>query len=120
MEPQTMHTGKPTGASMAALVGAALGLLTLAIVQVATVLSEGFKELVFDVGKAWVPGAEGIGPYSGKETFMLVGWLVSWGVLRVLIGKRDVNVRLWFGAFLALLLAATLLLWPPVWHWIAE
>lgn len=75
MEPLTTHAhARPTGGSVAAMLAAAFGLLVLALVQVGTVVSTGFRDAVFAVGKAWVPNAQGIGPYSGKETLMLVAW----------------------------------------------
>jgi len=101
---------------MAALLAAPVGLLVMAIVQVATELSAGFKDFVFNVGKVWIPGASGIGPYSGKETFLLVGWLVAWAALHYGLRRRQVSVKLWFGVALGVLFVATLLVWPPVWH----
>lgn len=109
---------RPNGASVAALLSAAIGLLVLGIVVVATELSEAAKETVFEVGKAWVPGAEGIGPYSGKETFMLMGWLGSWLILHFALRDREVNTKAWFGVALAMLIVATLLVWPPIWHYL--
>lgn len=109
---------RPNGASVAALLSAAIGLLVLGIVVVAAELSERAKEIVFDVGKAWIPGAEGIGPYAGKETFMLLGWLGSWVLLHVALRHRELNTKVWFGVGLAILVVATLLVWPPVWHYL--
>jgi len=107
---------RPSGASVAALLAAAIGLLVLALVQVATELNASFKDSVFAVGKAWIPGAAGIGPYSGKETFMLVAWLGSWAVLHGVLRRKEVDVRTWGGVAFVALALATLLMWPPVWH----
>lgn len=117
-EPALSPDYKPNGASVAAVVAASIGLLALGLVVVATELSERAKELVFDVGKAWIPNAEGIGPYSGKETFLLVGWLGSWLILHLALRNREVNTKAWFGAALVALLVATFLVWPPAWHWL--
>ncbi|HEV8359959.1 MAG TPA: hypothetical protein VGR28_05810 [Candidatus Thermoplasmatota archaeon] len=106
------------GASMAALLAAAVGLFTLAIVVLATELSKPVSDAVFAIGKAWIPNAQGIGPYSGKETLMLLGWLGSWVVLHVALRGREVRTRPVFGLVLGMLALATLLLWPPVWHWL--
>ena len=38
---------------------------TLAVVNVFTVASKDFNAWVHGVGKLWMPGAAGIGPYSG-------------------------------------------------------
>ena len=107
---------RPNGASIAALVSAAFGLLVLGVVVLATELSERAKEIVFDIGKLWIPRAADIGPYSGKETFLLVGWLGSWLILHFALRHREVNTKVWFGAALGALLFGTLLVWPPVWH----
>lgn len=106
----------PNGGSMAAMLGASFGLLVLGIVVLTTELSTGAKDFVFNVGKAWVPGASGIGPYSGKETFLLVGWALSWGGLHLALRHRNVNVRVAFAAAMVMLLAAIVLVWPPFWH----
>jgi hypothetical protein len=106
------------GAYVAAALAASIGLLVLAIVQIATVLSDDFKDRVFELGKAWIPEAQGIGPYSGKETLMLVAWLSSWVALHYGLRERVLDVRRWFGLAMGILFLATFLMWPPVWHWI--
>jgi hypothetical protein len=58
----------PGGIALAALMGGMLGMLALAVVNVFTAASKPFNAWVHGVGKMWMPGAEGIGPYSGKET----------------------------------------------------
>ncbi len=65
----------PGGIAVAALMAAMLGMLALAVVNVFTTASKPFNAWVHGVGKLWMPGAEGIGPYSGKETISLVVWL---------------------------------------------
>jgi hypothetical protein len=65
-------------------------------------------------GKAWIPGAQEIGPYSGKETTLLVVWLVSWAVLHFALRKRDLPIKPWAIGFLVAVGVATTLLWPPV------
>ena len=104
------------GPIVAAFVSATIGILVLALVQVATVMSASFKDTVFEVGKAWIPGAEGIGPSSGKETFMLAAWLLSWVGLHYTLRQRELPLRPLFGVALAILAVAVFLVWPPVWH----
>lgn len=106
----------PTGVAVAAMLATMIGLLTLALVNPSTTASKDFSSWVFGIGKLWVPGAEGIEPYSGKETFMMVGWLGSWIVLHFALRKREVNVRLWFAVFLVGMAITSLLLWPPITH----
>lgn len=110
------ETRHPNGGSAAAMLAASFGLLTLGIVVLVTELSAGAKDFVFNLGKAWMPGAAGIGPYSGKETVLLVAWLGSWIALHLTLRHKDVNVRVAFGVAMGMLLLALALIWPPVWH----
>ncbi len=105
---------KPTGIAVAALLSAALGLLTLAGSHLFAEVSPEGKNWVHAWGKAWMPGAEGIGPYSGKETLALLAWLGSWILLHLALRRR--NIRLTDGGVLFLIGIglATTLLWPPV------
>lgn len=107
---------RPNGGSVAAFLSACAGLLVLGIVVLATELSEAAGAFVFGLGKTWVPGAQRIGPYSGKETFLLIGWLGSWLALHLALRHRDVNVKLAFAVAMLMLAVAIALVWPPVWH----
>ena len=108
------------GAAQAALLSAMLGCLTLALINLATEMSDPFKEFVHQAGKLWMPGAEGIGPYSGKETFALVAWLGSWLILSLILRKKELNSVWVFMIFLVGLGIATTLVWPPVFALIAH
>jgi hypothetical protein len=66
-----------------------------------------------------MPGAQGIGPYSGKETLALVGWLGSWVIMHFALRKRDLMVSRWLIVFLVGLGLATTLIWPPVFEYLA-
>jgi hypothetical protein len=96
-----------------------LGMLAMAIVNIFTEASQPFKELIHAIGKAWIPGAQGIGPYSGKETVLLVVWLVSWAILHYTLRWRDLPIKPWAIGFLAGIGVATTLLWPPVFGFLA-
>ncbi len=102
----------PNGAAIAALYGGVIGLLVLGISNIYADLDPGFS-------KAITLNA-GIGPYSGKELLMFVAWVVSWVVLHAILRKREANLKRWFGIFLVLLLVATLLVWPPIFEFIAD
>ena len=106
----------PTGPAAAALLGAGCGLLTLGVSQVVSEASEGFTRAMQALGNLWIPGAEGIGPYSGKETVGLLVWLLSWAALHALLRKRDVNLVVVGVVTLLLIGAATTILWPPLTH----
>ena len=109
----------PSGAAVAAIISAVLGMLTLAIVNWGTAASKAFNEWVHGIGRLWMPGAEGIGPYSGKETLSLLVWIVSWIVLHIALRNRDLNLNRWLIVFLVGVGIATTLLWPPVFEYLA-
>lgn len=114
--------GRPTvpgGVAVAALLGATLGMLTLAVVNVFTAASPGFNAWVHAVGKLWMPGAEAIGPYSGKQTLSLVAWLGTWGVLHLALRHRDMRLSRGLIVFLIGVGIATTLIWPPVFEYLA-
>ncbi len=102
------------GVAQSALLSAMFGCLTLALVNLGTEMSESFKTLVHNIGKLWMPGAEGIGPYSGKETISLVAWLVSWVIFYFILRDREWNFIFVIVLFLVGIGLATTLLWPPV------
>jgi hypothetical protein len=106
----------PNGAAIAAYLSAMIGLLTLGIVVFASEASKPFAQTVHTIGKLWMPGAEGIGPYSGKETLGLVTWLISWLVLHFSLRNRQMSGGLWLIVFLLGIGLATTLVWPPIWH----
>lgn len=102
----------PSGVAIAALLAAVIGLLVLAIVNIAADVNAPFRDAI--------TYNKGIGPYSGKEVFMFGGWFVSWIGLHFALRKRDLNVKKWFGVTMVLLLAAALLVWPPIFEAIAD
>lgn len=109
----------PGGVAVAALMAAMLGMLALAVVNVFTAASKPFNAWVHGVGKLWMPGAEGIGPYSGKETISLVIWLGSWVLLHYALRGRDMKLSVWLVVFLVGVGVATTLIWPPVFEYLA-
>lgn len=110
----TRHGEKPNGAASAAILAAAVGLLTLALSHLLAEYSASAKSWVHAWGKAWMPGAGGIGPYSGKETLALLAWILSWVGLHLSIGRRNVSLTANGALFLLGIGIATTLLWPPV------
>lgn len=105
---------RPTGAAAAAILAAGIGVLALALSHLLAEFSKGGKEWVHAWGKAWMPGAEGIGPYSGKETLALLAWLGSWALLHLWLRRKEVNLSAALTLFLLGVGSATTLLWPPV------
>lgn len=109
---------KPNGAAVAAFLSAMIGLLTMGIVHTGTGASAEFSRWVLSVGKLWIPNAQGIGPYSGKETFLLVAWLLSWVILHMLLRKRNVKLALPVVVFVIGMALATLFVYTPFIHFI--
>ncbi|HEY3230353.1 MAG TPA: hypothetical protein VGJ87_14120 [Roseiflexaceae bacterium] len=114
MQTQPTPRSQISGPAIAAMYAALLGLLTMAIVNVIMEASAPFKDAVFGIGKAWMPGAAGIGPYSGKETILLVVWLGAWVILHYALRKRDLPLKPWAIGFLIGIGVATTLFWPPI------
>src|SRR3990172_10860817 len=108
-----MADKKSNGSAVAAYMSSMLGLLTMGIVHTATVASDAFKTWVHSIGKMWIPNAQGIGPYSGKETFLLLAWLLSWAVLYVLLRKREVKLTVPVVVFVVGIALATLFVYTP-------
>jgi hypothetical protein len=99
------------------LLAIGIGAMAMAIVVGFSDASAAFNSgFVHSVGKAWVPGAQGIGPYSGKFTFFVVGWLLSWAVGHVALRNKDVDLGKWAVVSFALISLAILLVWPPITH----
>jgi hypothetical protein len=105
---------RPTGEAVAALLAAGIGMLTLALVNQIAELSEPFAAWLHGIGKLWMPGAPGIGPYSGKETVSGLAWLVSWAILHPALRTRELSVARWLVVFLVMVAVATTFIWPPV------
>jgi hypothetical protein len=114
--PEPTGTLRFNGADMAAILAAAFGIFALGAVVLATELSKPLQDQVFALGKAWMPNAARIGPYSGKETLLAVAWLGSWLLLHLGLRRRHVDPRPWFAVALLLVLLGLVFVWPPVWH----
>ena len=117
-EKQIIH--KKNGQVAAAMTAAMIGVLSLGISHMISVLSKDAKLFIYEVGKLWIPGAEGIGPYSGKESFMLIGWGLSWLILYFALRNRDVKLSYYTVIFMIGVGVATLLVWTPFVHILAK
>ena len=109
----------PAGVAVSALLSGMVGMLTLAIVNVFAAASKDFNVWVHGIGKLWMPGAAGIGPYSGKETLALVAWLGTWAVLHLALRRHDMRISRWLIVFVIGVGLATTLVWPPVFEYLA-
>jgi len=108
-----------SGVAVAALLAAMTGMLALAAVNQFTAISPAFNTWVHSVGKLWMPGADGIGPYSGKETLAALAWLVSWVGLHFALRDKELSISRWLMTFLVGVGIATTWIWPPVFEYFA-
>lgn len=105
---------RKNGVAQAAILSSMIGVLVLALVNLGTDISDVFKTAVHNIGKLWMPGAEGIGPYSGKETLAILGWLISWFILHAILRDKEWDNQVVVAIFLMGIAVATTLIWPPV------
>ncbi|MBI3538267.1 MAG: hypothetical protein HY070_12015 [Chloroflexi bacterium] len=105
----------PSGPAIAAFMSAALGLFTMALANLTQEAVAGFDQTLLAIG-SWIPNYKGIGPYSGKETIMVVVWLGTWAIMNFAFRKKDFAVRAWTILFIVLIGVSALLFWPPFWH----
>jgi len=110
----------PGGEAVAALMAAMIGMLTLAAVNQGTDIWPAFNAWVHGVGKLWMPAAQGIGPYSGKETLALLGWVGSWVGLHYAFRHKEMSISRALIVFLVGVGIATTWIWPPVFNGVAK
>ena len=108
---------KPTGEAIAALMSPMIGLFAFSIVSMMWEATRwdptrDFSPLLLKIG-SWIPSSTGIGPYSGRETILLVTWGISWLVLHMVLRKKEMRVLLWAIVFLVGIALSVLLLWAP-------
>jgi len=113
MEKEKQTRVKKNGQAAAAMMAAMIGLLSLGISNLASTLSKDSKQIIHEFGKAWIPGADAIGPYSGKESIMLLGWGISWLILYFVLRNRQVHLSKFTLIFIIGMALATLFVWSP-------
>jgi hypothetical protein len=111
-----------SGMAAAALISAGIGCFTMMVTHHLSDAdkSKATEKFVHSLGK-WIPGSDSpnpvtgnIGSYSGKETMLLIGWLVSWAILHRLLKDKPVKTSTIFIWMLGLFVAATVMSWHPL------
>ncbi len=109
-----------SGPAAAALISAGIGCFTMMVSHHLADTSKEREKFIWGLGK-WIPGSDtgdklwgNIGSYSGKETMLLVGWLVSWIVLHNLLKNKQVKTRTIFLWAFGSIVAATAMSWHPM------
>lgn len=109
-----------SGSAAAALISASFSCFLLMVNQHLTTISQQWNDIVWDLG-SWIPNSKNPDPlygeissYLGKETVMLIGWLVCWFVLNHLWRHRSIKFATIFFCLFGFVVAATLMNWHPL------
>lgn len=109
-----------SGPAAAALISTGIGPLLMMVSHHLADTSKERENIIWVIG-SWIPGSHNpnkmwgdIGPYAGKETILLLGWLVSWAILHRLWRHRNIKPKTMFFWFFALLIVTTIMSWPPL------
>ena len=123
--PNGLAEGSPnplmvSGPAAAALISAGIGCFTMMVTHHLSDTSKAREKIVWAIG-SWIPGSHNpseiwgnIGSYTGKETMLLVGWLVSWPLLYLLWKNKQIRSRTIFFWMFGLFVAATAMTWHPL------
>jgi hypothetical protein len=113
-----------SGTAAAALISAGIGCFTMMVTHHLADTSKEREKFIWGLGK-WIPGSDtgdklwgNIGSYTGKETMLLVGWLVSWVILHNLLKHQQVKTRTIFIWMFGLVVAATVMSWHPMFSYL--
>ena len=85
---------KPEGPISAAIIAGGIGALALGAL---TTLAEASETI-----KGWLELNAAVGPLSGKTTFAVAIWLVSWGILHTAMRRTEYETRRAFGIAIVL------------------
>ena len=103
---ETTQTLVASGVAAATFIASGIGTLVLGLMTTGAVLSGGLK----DVLNLWNPA----GPLSGKSTFAIIAWLISWVLLNTLWKGKEMDLRKSFIITLVLIGLGFLLTFPPI------
>jgi hypothetical protein len=109
-----------SGAAGAAFVSAAFACFVMMVNQHFAAAFKSYEDLIWNLG-AWIPGSRNadplygeIGAYTGKETILLITWLVSWLFLAWLWRDRKIKEGSIFFWLFFFLVASTVMNWHPL------
>ena len=114
------NTPSVSGTAAAALVSASFSCFMLMVNQHLTSIFKAWNTIIWNLGD-WIPGSKTgdpiygeIGSYTGKQTIMLISWILSWIVLHQLWKKKEVSFNVIFFCLFGFLVAATVMNWHPI------
>jgi hypothetical protein len=123
--PAFIHQGSAnppenSGGAAAFLISGGIGAVTMMVVHHLSDTSKTTESFVKQVG-SWIPGAVSqdpmwgnIGSYAGKETFLLIGWLVSLAILYPLLREKQMRSSTIFFWLFSLYTLAAAMSWHPL------
>ncbi len=123
--PQTLSRGSqhpPTtsGPAAAFLISGGIGAVVMMVAHHLADTSKAREAALRTLG-SWLPGSVSadpmwgnIGSYAGKETMLLIGWLVSLTILYPMLKNRQIKPRTLFFWMFSLFTLATVMSWHPL------
>ena len=102
------------GAAAAAVLAAGLGVLALAGTNLVSAVLQPAEEALILLARLALPGGDLLVAYGGKEVIGLLCWVGSWLIFHRLLRRRQVSLTMTASIFVACLLTATGLFWPPL------
>ncbi len=123
--PTSLATGSgqppPTsGSAAAALISVGIGCFMMMLTHHLAETSTKIDTFIWRLGN-WIPGSDThnklwvtIGSYTGKETILLVSWLVSWFILQNSLKHKQVKTSTIFMWTFEPIVAATVMTWHPL------
>lgn len=109
-----------SGPAAAAIISAGIGCLTMMVTHHLSETSQAVDKIVLAIG-SWIPGSHNpdkmwgsIGSYAGKETMLLIGWLLSWIVLYWLWKHKNIKAKTIFLWMFILFVVSTAMSWHPL------
>lgn len=113
-------TPSVSGPAAATVISAAIGCFTMMVAHHLSDTSKPTEKIVWNLG-TWIPRSKtdselwgNIGSYTGKETMLLVGGLISWPILPPLWKNKNIKSPTIFFWMFALLVAITAMYWHPL------
>ncbi len=123
--PKTLHEGsnnppQTSGPAAAFLLSGGIGAVAMMTAHHLSDTSKARETFLKALG-SWIPGSVSkdpmwgnIGSYAGKETVMLIGWLVSLAILYPLLKDKQVKPGTLFFWMFSLFTLATVMAWHPL------
>ena len=128
--PKTLSKGssdapKVSGPAAAAFTSAGFSCFMLMVNQHFSSVFERWNAIVWSIGD-WIPGSRNpdpfygeIGSYTGKETIMLISWLVSWLILHQIWKAKQIQSTTMIVLLMFFLVCATIMNWHPIFPYLA-